>query len=76
MERLKDYDLSWYTKLDLIDLLEEYPNLFEMSAEELRKIVRDKYWIAEGYFDRGNRLESDAAAIEKYCNVKYGEKHE
>lgn len=75
MERLKDFDLSWYTKLDLIDLLEEYPNLFEMSAEELRKIVYDKYRTAEGYFDRGNRLESDAAAIEKYCNVKYGEGH-
>lgn len=76
MERLKDCDLSWYTKLDLIDLLEEYPNLFEMSAEELRKIVREKYWTAEGYFDRGNRLESDAASIEKYCKAKYGEEHE
>lgn len=75
MERLKDFDLSWYTKLDLIDLLEEYPNLFEMPAEELRKIVCDKYQTASGYFDRGNRLESDAAAIEKYCNVKYGEEH-
>lgn len=76
MERLKDFDLPWYTKLDLIDLLEEYPNLFEMPAEELRKLVREKYWTAEGYFDRGNRLESDAAAIEKYCNTKYGEEHE
>lgn len=76
MERLKDFELSWYTKLDLIDLLEEYPNLFEMTAEELRKLAREKYWTAEGYFDRGNRLESDADAINKYCNAKYGEEHE
>ena len=76
MERLKDYDLHKWTKEDLIDLLEEYPNLFEMTAEELKKIVQDKYWTAQGYFDRGNRLESDAAAIEKYCKAKYGEEKE
>ncbi len=76
MERLKDYDLPWYTKSDLIDLLEEHPKLFEMTAEELKKLVREKYWTAEGYFDRGNRLESDAAAIDKYCKAKYGEEHE
>ncbi len=76
MERLKNYDLHKWTKEDLIDLLEEHPSLFEMTAEELKKLAQDKYWTAQGYFDRGNRLESDAAAIEKYCNAKYGEEHD
>lgn len=76
MERLKNYDLHKWTKEDLIDMLEEHPSLFEMTAEELKKLAQDKYWVAQGYFDRGNRLESDAAAIEKYCNAKYGEEHE
>lgn len=76
MERLKNYDLHKWTKEDLIDMLEEHPSLFEMTAEELKKLAQDKYCTAQGYFDRGNRLESDAAAIEKYCNAKYGEEHE
>lgn len=43
MERLKDFDLPWYVKDDLIDLLEKYPNLFEMSEVELKQLFNDKY---------------------------------
>lgn len=76
IERLSGYDLPRYVKEDLIDLLDEHPDLLEMTAEELKKVVQDKYWTAQGYFDRGNRLESDAASIEKYCIAKYGEEQE
>lgn len=72
MERLAELDLHRWTKEDLIDLLEEYPNLFEMTADDLKKLAQDKYWTAQGYIDRANRLESDASAIEKYCKAKYG----
>ena len=71
MERLAKFNLSKWTKEDLIDLLEDYPNLFEMSHDELQKIVQDKYATARGYIDRANRLESDADAIAKYCAVKF-----
>ena len=72
MERLKDFDLPWYIKDDLIDLLEEHPDLLTMTKEQLTKLAQDKYVTARGYYDRCNRLESDASAIEKYCKVKYG----
>lgn len=76
MDRLKDYTLSEYVKEDLIDLLETHPTLFEMSEDELTQLIRDKYWTAQGFFDQGNRLESDADSIEKYRDAKYRKKDE
>lgn len=71
MERLKDFDLPWYIKDDLIDLLEEYPNLFEMTKEELSKLANEKYSAANGLISRASGLENDAGAIEKYRDAKY-----
>jgi hypothetical protein len=71
MERLKDFDLHWYTKEDLIDLLEDHPYLFEMSAEDLQALIYSKYSDAQYHTERANRLENDASAIEKYYKVKY-----
>ena len=76
MERLKDLDLHWYTKEDLIDLLEDHPDLFEMSAEDLKTLVYSKYSDAQYHTKRAARLENDASAIEKYCKAKYGEEQE
>ena len=72
MERLKDFDLHWYVKEDLIDLLEDYPDLLEMSAEELNALIYSKYSDAQYHAERANRLENDASAIEKYYKAKFG----
>lgn len=71
MKRLAEYDLTPWTKDELIDLLEEYPTLFEMSEAELNKLARDRYNTAQGYVDRANRLENEADAIVKYSLEKY-----
>lgn len=71
MERLKDFNLHKWTKEDLIDLLEDYPKLFEMSAEELQKLIRDKYSDAQYHIECATRLENDASAIERYYKAKY-----
>ena len=75
-EILKDFDLPWYTKDDLIDLLEKYPNLFDMPAEELKKLFSEIYFEAQYHSEKANRLENDADAIEKYYKAKYSEEHE
>ena len=75
MGRLKDIDLPWYIKDDLIDLLEDYPNLFEMSKEELLQLSAEKYCNANYLESRAVRLENEAGAIEKYCAAKYGEEN-
>ncbi len=71
MERLADFNLTPWTKEELIDLLEEYPTLFEMSEADLNQLARDRYNNAQGYVDRANRLENEADAIVKYSLEKY-----
>lgn len=71
MERLKDFDLPWYVKDDLVDLLEKHPNLFEMTKEELKQLFSDKYFDAQYHSERACVIENEADAIRKYCNVKY-----
>lgn len=66
MERLKELNLSRWTKEDLIDLLEDYPTLFEMTDGELMTLAQSKNCEAQGLIDQANRLESDADAIAKY----------
>lgn len=66
MERLKDFNLSAWTKEELTDILEDYPTLFEMTNGELNKLSRDMYQEAQGLIEQANRLESKADAIVKY----------
>ena len=72
MERLAQYNLRKYTKEDIIDLLEEHPDLLTMSKEDLTKLAQDKYADASGHYDRCMRLESDASAIEQFRDAKFG----
>lgn len=69
MGRFSELNLTWWQEEDLEDLLEDYPNLLEMSAEELNKLVRQLYWEANGLVEQANRLESKADAIKTYLKV-------
>lgn len=71
MERLTDFNLPAWAKEELIDMLEDYPRLFEMSEVELQRLARDLYQKAQGYIDTANRLENEADVIIKYCLEKY-----
>lgn len=71
MERLSAYNLTPWTKEELIDLLDEYPTLLTMSESDLQKLARDMHNTALGYIDRANRLECKADAVIKYCMEKH-----
>lgn len=76
IEILKDLDLPWYIKDDLIDLLEEYPDLFEMPAGALTELACSLWNEADGHSSKAARLENNASAIEKYCKAKYSKEEE
>lgn len=71
MERFAEYDLTPWTKDELVDLLDEYPNLLTMSEGDLQKLARERYNTAQGYIDKANRLENEADAIIKFCMEKH-----
>ena len=69
--RLTRYDLSPWTKEQLVDLLDDYPNLLEMPEVELNKLATDLFREAQGYIERGTSLENDSNAIIAYSLAKY-----
>lgn len=62
--------LTEWQKEDLEDLLEEYPNLKEMTDEELELLSRKLYHEAQGLYDRVCRLESEAENIKLFIQVR------
>lgn len=62
--------LTDWQKEDLEDLQEKYPNLDEMTDEELELLSRNFYREAQGLYDRVCRLESDAENIKLFIQVR------
>lgn len=68
---LNDTDIfPWYqdTIQDLV--AGDYPNLCEMSSEELTKLSQKLFWDAQGLFDTVCRIEGEAEAIAALARVK------
>ena len=71
MERLENFELSRWIKEDLISLLEEYPTLFEMNENDLRKLIKEKYSMARCGAENSTILKNEAIVLQKYYDVKY-----
>ena len=71
MERLSNFNLSQFTKDDLMYLFEEYPTLFEMSETELVKLANSLYEEARVLDARAGTRANEADAVVKYVQAKY-----
>lgn len=64
MINLDSLNLYSWQREDIEEIIDElYPNLLEMSIEELKIIRSTLYWDAQGYIETANRIESKADAI-------------
>ena len=63
-------NLTEWQKEDIEDLLEEYPELADMTDEELVIFSRKLYWKAQGLYDEVNRLESQAETVTLYMQTR------
>jgi hypothetical protein len=63
-------NLTNWQKEDIEDLLEEYPELTDMTDEELVIFSRKLYWKAQGLYDEVNRLESQAETVTLYMQTR------
>lgn len=71
MERLSNFNLSQFTKDDIMYLFEEYPTLFEMSENELIKLANSLYEEARVLDARAGTRANEADAVVKYVQAKY-----
>lgn len=69
MGKFSELGLHWWEEEDLEDLLEEYPNLLDMTDEELHKMASQLYWEANGLVEQANRLEAKADTIRSYLRA-------
>lgn len=65
MESIKDWQME-----DLLDLLEENPEVEQMTLTQLKALEQDLYRQASWKFDEGNRLEIKASTIALYYILK------
>lgn len=65
MELLKNWQME-----DLLDLLEENPEIEQMTLTQLKVLEQDLYRKASWKFDEGNRLENKANMIALYYALK------
>jgi hypothetical protein len=63
-------NLTNWQKEDIKDLLEEYPELVDMTDEELVVFSRKLYWKAQSLYDEVNRLESKAETVTLYMQTR------
>lgn len=68
--QLDALNLSKWQKEDIEDMLEDYPNLLDMSVEELETLSRKKYWEADGMYQTVCRMESQAELMKILANAK------
>lgn len=61
---IEKLDLKWWEKEDIEDLIEEYPQLLEMSLDEIKKLKTKLYWESQGLIDRAYAIESKADSLQ------------
>ena len=62
-------DLEWWEKDDIDSLLEEYPEIKNMSRDELDKLKSKLYWKAQGLIEESNRIESYSYTIQRVLDL-------
>ena len=62
-------DLEWWEKDDIDSLLEEYPEIKNMSRNELDKLKSKLYWEAQGLIEESNRIESYSYTIQRVLDL-------
>ena len=61
--------LKWWEKDDIDSLLEEYPEIKNMSRDELDKLKSKLYWEAQGLIEESNRIESYSYTIQRVLDL-------
>lgn len=65
MDLLKEWQME-----ELLDLLEENPEIEQMTLMQLEALKQELYRKASWKFDEGNRLENKASAVALYYALK------
>ena len=69
MGKFSALDLHRWLEEDLEDLFEEYPELNDMTIEQMNEFAHKLYQEAQGYIDQANSIENKADILRKYIKA-------
>ena len=75
MDKFSELNLKSWQKEDLKDVFEEYPELENMTLEEMEDFVEKLYEEAGCYITQANSLESKADSFRCYIRAIIGSKY-
>ena len=62
-------DLEWWEKDDIDSILEEYPEIKNMSRHELIEFKSKLYWESQHLIEEANRIESYSDTIYRVLDI-------
>ena len=66
----ENLDLKWWEKQDLESLLEEFPNLHNMTDENIQKLGCEMYRQSQYYADIANTYDTKGDALYHYLRLR------
>ena len=67
--KFSELDLKWWEKEDLEDLFEEYPELNNMSIEQMEEFSRKLRRESQNYYDLSMTIDTKADILQEYIKA-------
>ena len=67
--KFSELDLKWWEKEDLEDLFEEYPELNDMSVEQIEEFSRKLRRESQNYYDLSMTINTKADILQEYIKA-------
>ena len=69
-DKIRDSDdLEWWEKEDIDSILEEYPEVKNMSRHELIEFKTKLYWESQYLIEKANRIESYSDTLHRVIDI-------
>ena len=65
-----DLELNKWEKEDLEEMVADYPEILEMSDEEINKLATTFYWEAQSKYEEVVSLENQADILRKFSKLR------
>lgn len=67
--KFSELDLKWWEKEDLEDLFEEYPELNDMSVEQIEEFSHKLRQESQNYYDLSMTIDTKADILQEYIKA-------
>lgn len=74
LEYFEKLEFTWWEREDIMDLIEDNPDLLNDSIENLESTVTHYFWEAQNLIEEADSLEAKGDALKKYILIRKARK--